>query len=209
MSRTRNLYATTALAIGSTAALLFSGTATADPTPPLPMPIEGLQAPGLPAIQSLSPAIQNAAANPTNATSMLMAAAAAFAGNSAAPTDSKNLASAVSAFRLRSGVGGAVARDGARYRHPVTGGRERPRAGACGRNRSSAGGRSGGRPRFAPAARRRSRARGRPCSTRHPGGRPSGADGRSGPSSRCRAGTRGRTCSSARTRCRTGAGTGA
>jgi hypothetical protein len=94
----RNLLAITALAIGSSAALMFSGVAVADPAPPLPMPVEGLQAPGLSAIQSLSPAIQQAAADPTNATSMLMAAAAAFAGNSAAPVDSQHLATAVSQF---------------------------------------------------------------------------------------------------------------
>jgi hypothetical protein len=64
----------------------------------MPMPISGLQAPGLPAMQSLGPAIQQAAADPTNAASMLMAAAAAFAGNSAAPSDSKNVAAAVNQF---------------------------------------------------------------------------------------------------------------
>jgi hypothetical protein len=49
-------------------------------------------------MQSLGPAIQQAAADPTNAASMLMAAAAAFAGNSAAPSDSKNVAAAVNQF---------------------------------------------------------------------------------------------------------------
>ena len=68
--------------------------ANADPA----LPIDGLQAPGMPAVQSLSPAIQQAAADPTNAASMLMAAAAAFAGNSMAPQDSKNVASAVNSF---------------------------------------------------------------------------------------------------------------
>jgi hypothetical protein len=96
MSRT--LFATTALAVGSSAALLFSGVAAAEPVPPLPVPIDGLQAPGLSAVQTLSPAVQEAAADPNNAASMLMAAAAAFAGNSAASPDSKNLASAVSQF---------------------------------------------------------------------------------------------------------------
>ena len=38
------------------------------------------------AVQSIGPAIQQAAADPTNAASTLMAAAAAFAGDSAAPT---------------------------------------------------------------------------------------------------------------------------
>ncbi|WP_197382011.1 Rv1157c family protein [Mycolicibacterium mengxianglii] len=95
MSRT--LFATTAVAVGSSAALLFSGVAAAEPAP-MPTPIDGLQAPGLSAVQTLSPAVQQAAADPNNAASMLMAAAAAFAGNSAASPDSKNLASAVSQF---------------------------------------------------------------------------------------------------------------
>jgi hypothetical protein len=49
-------------------------------------------------MQGLAPAIQQAANDPSNATSMLMAAAAAFAGNSAAPADSKNMAAAVNQF---------------------------------------------------------------------------------------------------------------
>ncbi|MCU1695978.1 MAG: hypothetical protein JWR34_2041 [Mycobacterium sp.] len=88
------------VALGASATLTLSGqpVANAEPAPPLPMPISGLQAPGLPAMQSLGPAIQQAAADPTNAASMLMAAAAAFAGNSAAPSDSKNVAAAVNQF---------------------------------------------------------------------------------------------------------------
>ncbi|MDF2823637.1 MAG: hypothetical protein K0R68_1045 [Mycobacterium sp.] len=98
MSRT--LFATTAVAVGSSAALLFSGIAVAEPAPPLPAPapIDGLQAPGLSAVQTLSPAVQQAAADPNNAATMLMAAASAFAGNSAATPDSQNLAAAVSQF---------------------------------------------------------------------------------------------------------------
>jgi hypothetical protein len=96
---TRTLFTTTAVAVCSSAALLFSGIATADPAAPLPTPpIDGLTAPGLPAIQSLSPAIQKAAADPGNAASMLMAAASAFAGNSGAPADSQSLATAVNQF---------------------------------------------------------------------------------------------------------------
>jgi hypothetical protein len=88
------------VALGASATLTLSGqpVANAEPAPPMPMPIGGLQAPGLPAMQSLGPAIQQAAADPTNAASMLMAAAAAFAGNSAAPSDSKNVAAAVNQF---------------------------------------------------------------------------------------------------------------
>ena len=100
MTRTRSRLVTTTVAIGSSAALLFGGVgaAGADPAAPLPMPIDGLQAPGLSAMQSLSPAIQQAASDPSNAASMLMAAAAAFAGNTAAPADSRSLANAVSQF---------------------------------------------------------------------------------------------------------------
>jgi len=92
-------FAGAAAAVVSTAALLLGGmtpVATADPVPPLP--IDGLQAPGLSAVQSIGPAIQKAAADPTNAASTLMAAAAVFAGNAAAPTDSKNVATAVNQF---------------------------------------------------------------------------------------------------------------
>ena len=91
------------VALGASAALTLGGQAIAapahaEPVQPVPAPINGLQAPGLPAMESLGPAIQQAAADPTNAASMLMAAAAAFAGNSAAPTDSKNVAAAVNQF---------------------------------------------------------------------------------------------------------------
>jgi hypothetical protein len=88
------------IAIGSSAALTLGGQAVAhaEPAPPVPLPINGTQAPGLSAVQSLGPAIQQAAADPTNAASMLMAAAAAFAGNSAAPADSRNVANAVNQF---------------------------------------------------------------------------------------------------------------
>jgi hypothetical protein len=96
MSSTRTLL----VALGASATLTLGGlpVAHAEPAPPLPMPITGLQAPGLPAMQSLGPVIQQAAADPSNAASMLMAAAAAFAGNSAAPADSKNMAAAVNQF---------------------------------------------------------------------------------------------------------------
>ena len=101
MTRIRSLLVTTTVAIGSafsSLVVLAGGVAGADPAAPLPMPIDALQAPGLSAIQSLSPAIQQAASDPSNAASMLMAAAQAFAGNAAAPADSRNLASAVSQF---------------------------------------------------------------------------------------------------------------
>lgn len=78
--------------------VLGGGVANAEPAAPAPLPINGIQAPGLPAMETLGPAIQQAAADPTNAASMLMAAAAAFAGEAAAPTDSLNVASAVNQF---------------------------------------------------------------------------------------------------------------
>jgi hypothetical protein len=96
MSPIRTLF-TAVAAVGSSAALLLgSGIANAETAPPLP--IDALQAPGLSAVQSLGPAIQQAAADPTNAASMLMAAAAAFTGNSSAPADSRNVATAVNQF---------------------------------------------------------------------------------------------------------------
>jgi hypothetical protein len=78
--------------------VLGGGVANAEPVAPMPLPINGVQAPGLPAMESLSPVIQQAAADPTNAASMLVAAAAAFAGDAAAPTSSLNVASAVNQF---------------------------------------------------------------------------------------------------------------
>jgi hypothetical protein len=80
--------------------------ANADPAPPLP--IDGLQAPGMSAVQSIGPAIQRAAGDPTNAASTLMAAAAVFAGNSAVPADSKNVAAAVNQFVAHVPAAGAV-----------------------------------------------------------------------------------------------------
>jgi hypothetical protein len=88
-----------AAVVVSSVALLLGGTApgaNADPAPPLP--IDGLQAPGLSAVQGIGPAIQQAAADPTNAASTLMAAAAVFAGNAAAPPASQNVATAVNQF---------------------------------------------------------------------------------------------------------------
>jgi len=52
--------------------------------------------------------IQRAAADPTNAASELMAAAAAFAGNSALPSDSRNVATAVNQFVAHVPAPGAV-----------------------------------------------------------------------------------------------------
>ncbi|OAN41496.1 hypothetical protein [Mycolicibacterium iranicum] len=93
----------TAMAVCTSAALLtvgVTGVAHAQPAAPLPapLPIDGSLAPGLPAMQSLGPVIQQAASDPTNAASMLMAAAAVFAGDMAAPQPSRDVASAVNTF---------------------------------------------------------------------------------------------------------------
>ena len=109
MSSIRTTFAGAAAVVGSTAALQLGGVtpvANADPAPP--PPIDALQAPGLSAVQSIGPAIQRAAADPTNATSTLMAAAAVFAGDAAAPPDSKNVATAVNQFVAHVPAAGAV-----------------------------------------------------------------------------------------------------
>jgi hypothetical protein len=109
MSSIRTTFAGAAAAVGSSAVLLLGGVtpvANADPVPPLP--IDALQAPGLSAVQSIGPAIQRAAADPTNAASTLMAAAAVFAGDAAAPPDSKNMATAVNQFVAHIPAPGAV-----------------------------------------------------------------------------------------------------
>lgn len=98
-STTRSTAAKTTVVVGSSAALVFGGVgaAAADPAvPALPLPTAGL--PGLPALEQLSPVIQQAAADPAGASSLLMAAAAAFAGNSAAPAGSRQVADSVAQF---------------------------------------------------------------------------------------------------------------
>ncbi|MDH6197623.1 hypothetical protein M2272_004278 [Mycobacterium frederiksbergense] len=86
----------TAAAIGSTALLLFSSAvANADPGP---LPIDAVQAPGLSAMEGLSPIIQQAAADPGGAVQLLMAAAQAFAANKSETAESRNVATAVNHF---------------------------------------------------------------------------------------------------------------
>jgi hypothetical protein len=96
MSPARTLLTTT-VAAGASVALFF-GSATAQAQPAPPLPIDAQQAPGLPAVESLGPIIQQAAADPNNAASMLMAAAAVFAGDATAPASSRDVASAVNQF---------------------------------------------------------------------------------------------------------------
>ncbi|OBB21263.1 hypothetical protein A5761_03995 [Mycolicibacterium setense] len=87
-----------AIAVGTSAALLFgTGVAGADPAP-APLPIDNVQAPGLPAMEGLSPIIQQAAADPGGAVQLLMAAAQAFAANKQESAESRNVATAVNQF---------------------------------------------------------------------------------------------------------------
>src|SRR6478672_6807873 len=109
MSSIRTRFGGAAVVVGSSLALLLGGTtpaANADPAPPLP--IDALQAPGLSAVQSIAPAIQRAAADPTNAASTLMAAAAVFAGDAAVPASSRNVATTVNQFVAHVPAAGAV-----------------------------------------------------------------------------------------------------
>jgi len=109
MSSIRTTFAGVSAAVGSSVALLLGGmtpVANADPVPPLP--IDAVQAPGLSAVQGIGPVIQRAAADPTNAASELMAAAAVFSGNSALPQDSRNVATAVNQFVTHVPAPGAV-----------------------------------------------------------------------------------------------------
>ena len=108
MSSTRTMITKAAVAVGSSAALLLGGVTGVANAEPAPLPIDDLQAPGLPAVQGIGPAIQQAAADPTNAASVLMAAAAVFAGDAAAPADSRNVASAVNQFVAHNPAPGAV-----------------------------------------------------------------------------------------------------
>lgn len=97
-----------AIAVGSSAALLLCGVAGVANAEPAPIPIDNLQAPGLSAVQGIGPVIQQAAADPNNAASMLMAAAAVFAGDAAAPADSRNVATAVNQFVAHNPAPGAT-----------------------------------------------------------------------------------------------------
>jgi hypothetical protein len=73
--------------------------AAADPVATPPGQPSNTQAlPGLPALSQLSPIIQQAASDPTQATQLLMAAAQAFAHTPGAPAESKNVATSVNQF---------------------------------------------------------------------------------------------------------------
>ena len=76
--------------------------AAADPT----IPLDPGQLPGLEAVQSLSPVVQAAAANPASAQELLLAAASQLAGNATTPEGSMALAQAVTRFVQEGGAAG-------------------------------------------------------------------------------------------------------
>lgn len=86
-----------AVAIASATTLTLAATAVADPVAPAD-PVPAAQVPGLPAMEQLSPVIQQAAADPEGAVSLLMAAASAFTNKSDTPADSKQVADSVTQF---------------------------------------------------------------------------------------------------------------
>ena len=93
----------TATAFAMTAVVL-SPAAAADPT----IPLDPGQLPGLEAVQSLSPIIQQAAATPSSAQQLLLAAASQLAGNATTPGGSAALADAVTRFVQNGGPAGLV-----------------------------------------------------------------------------------------------------
>jgi hypothetical protein len=78
--------------------------AAADPT----IPLDPSLLPGLPAVQSLSPVVQQAAANPRSAQELLLAAASQLAGNATTPEGSLALAQAVTKFVQSGGAAGLM-----------------------------------------------------------------------------------------------------
>ena len=97
MPRIRKLFAGVAAVAVASSALATAGTVWADP-PAMPEPVNPMQAPGIAAIQQLSPAIQQAAMDPQKASALLTTAAAALTANANAPDDSKRVASSVNQF---------------------------------------------------------------------------------------------------------------
>lgn len=95
------------LATGLTTVVLtvaVSPIAAADPT----IPLDPGQLPGLEAVQSLSPVVQQAAADPGSAQQLLLAAASQLAGNAATPEGSLSLAQAVTRFVQEGGAAGLM-----------------------------------------------------------------------------------------------------
>ena len=86
----------------TTVALAMAATpvAAADPT----IPLDPGQLPGMEAVQSLSPVVQAAAADPASAQELLLAAASQLAGNATTPGNSAALAEAVTRFVQGGGI---------------------------------------------------------------------------------------------------------
>jgi len=99
---TAKLAATLTTAAFALTAAVFSPAAVADPT----IPLDPAQLPGLAAVQNLSPVIQQAAAMPSSAQELLLAAASQLAGNAATPEGSAALAEAVTRFVQNGGPAG-------------------------------------------------------------------------------------------------------
>jgi hypothetical protein len=78
--------------------------AAADPS----IPLDPAVLPGLPAVQSLSPVVQQAAANPGSAQELLLAAASQLAGSATTPEGSLALAQAVTKFVQNGGAAGLM-----------------------------------------------------------------------------------------------------
>ncbi len=93
---------TAAFVAASTMAL--SPVAAADPT----IPLDPGQLPGLEAVQNLSPVVQQAAADPSSAQQLLLAAASQLAGNAATPAGSADLAASVAKFVQEGGAAGPL-----------------------------------------------------------------------------------------------------
>lgn len=94
----------TAVAVTMALTTATSPVAAADPA----IPLDPGQLPGLPAMQSLGPVVQQAAANPGSAQELLLAAASQLAGNAATPDGSLALADAVAKFVQNGGAAGLM-----------------------------------------------------------------------------------------------------
>jgi hypothetical protein len=95
------------LATGLTTVVMtvaLSPVAVADP----PIPLDPGQLPGMQAVQSLSPVVQEAAANPKSAQELLLAAASQLAGSATTPEGSLALAQAVTRFVQDGGAAGLM-----------------------------------------------------------------------------------------------------
>ena len=89
----------TALVAASAVSVALSPAAGADPSV-----VDPGQLPGLTAMQSLSPVVQQAAVNPASAQQLLLAAASQLAGNATTPAGSAALADAVTKFVQQGGA---------------------------------------------------------------------------------------------------------